>query len=334
MKTTIIAEAGVNHNGDINLAKEMIDVAAQSGADYVKFQTFSAENLTTKSAPLADYQVRNTQDSNSQYEMLKRLELSVEAHKSLILHAEDRGIKFLSTAFDIESINMLASFGQEIFKVPSGEITDLPYLRHLGSLRKRVILSTGMSNLDEINSALKILEEAGTSREEITVLHCTSAYPTPMIDVNLLALKTIWEKFRIQIGYSDHTLGLEVPIAAVALGASVIEKHFTIDRSLPGPDQKASLNPEELNEMVRMIRNLDVAIGDGVKRIMPSESNNREIARKSIIAKKEIRRGEKFTSENLTTKRPGSGLSPMKWDQLLEKHATRYYKEDDLIDET
>jgi len=257
----------------------------------------------------------------------------VEMHKSLIHHAEDRGIKFLSTAFDIESINMLVSFGQEIFKIPSGEITDLPYLRHLGSLHKRVILSTGMSDLREIDSALRILEEAGTLRADITILHCTSAYPTPMIDVNLLALKAIWEKFRTQIGYSDHTLGLEVPIAAVALGASVIEKHFTIDRNLPGPDQKASLNPEELKEMVRMIRNLDKAMGDGVKKIMPSESRNREIARKSIIAKRAIRKGERFTSENLTTKRPGSGLSPMKWDELMKKQSTRDYEEDDLIDE-
>lgn len=334
MKTVIIAEAGVNHNGDIDLAKEMIDVAAHAGADFVKFQTFRAESLTTKSAPAAEYQMTNTQSGNSQFEMLKTLELSVEAHKILISYAERREIKFLSTAFDIQSVNLLASLGQEIFKVPSGEITNLPYLRHLGSLRKRIILSTGMSNINEIEAAVRILENAGTARTNITIMHCTSAYPTPMVDVNLLAISTIREILNLPVGYSDHTLGLEVPIAAVALGATVIEKHFTIDRELPGPDHKASLNPLELVEMVRMIRNLDDALGDGNKRLMPSESTNLALIRKSIVAKTVIQKGEEFTLENLTTKRPAFGISPMKWDDLLGRRATKSYSPDELIDET
>lgn len=334
MKTVVIAEAGVNHNGDVDLAKEMIDVAARAGADFVKFQTFRAESLTTKSAPAAEYQMTNTQSSNSQFEMLKSLELSVEAHEILISHAEKRVIKFLSTAFDIQSVNLLASLGQEIFKVPSGEITNLPYLRHLGSLRKKIILSTGMSNIDEISSALSVLEEAGTRRSDITVMHCTSAYPTPMSDVNLLAIKTIREMFNLPVGYSDHTLGLEVPIAAVALGATVIEKHFTIDRKLPGPDHKASLDPLELIEMVRMIRNLDEAMGDGNKRIMPSELENLFVVRKSIVAKVAIGKGEEFSTGNLTAKRPGFGISPMRWDAIIGKRATRTYGPDELIDET
>ena len=334
MKTIIIAEAGVNHNGDVELAKKMIDVAAHAGADFVKFQTFRAESLSTKSAPAAEYQMTNTQSGNSQFEMLKRLELSVEAHEILISYAEKREIKFLSTAFDIQSVNLLASLGQEIFKVPSGEITNMPYLRHLGSLRKRIILSTGMSNVDEIHSAVRILENAGTSRANLTIMHCTSAYPTPMVDVNLLAIKAIREILNLPVGYSDHTLGLEVPIAAVALGATVIEKHFTIDRELPGPDHKASLNPLEFTEMVRMIRNLDDALGDGNKRVMPSELTNLALVRKSIVAKAVIQKGEEFTLENLTTKRPAFGISPMKWDDLIGRRATKSYSPDELIDET
>jgi N,N'-diacetyllegionaminate synthase len=333
MKTIIIAEAGVNHNGDIELAKDLIDVAAESGADYVKFQTFSAEALTSKSAPAAEYQLKNKKKSSSQFEILKSLELSKHEHESLMTYAKERGIKFLSTAFDIESINMLASYGQKVFKVPSGEINNLPYLRHLGNLHKTIILSTGMSNLEEIGCALKILEDAGTPRRNITILHCTSAYPTPVLDVNLLAMKTIEKEFNLPVGYSDHTLGLEVPIAAVALGATVIEKHFTIDRELPGPDHKASLIPHELNEMVRMIRNLEEAMGDGIKRIMPSESRNLSIVRKSIIAKISIKKGDVFTPENLTTKRPGLGLSPMKWDELMNRKSTKDYHSDELIDE-
>lgn len=334
MKTIIIAEAGVNHNGDVDLAKEMIDVAAHAGADFVKFQTFRAESLTTRSAPAAEYQMTNTQSGNSQFEMLKKLELSVEAHEILISYAEKREVKFLSTAFDIQSLNLLASLGQEIFKVPSGEITNLPYLRHLGSLRKRIILSTGMSNINEINSAVRILENAGTSRTNITIMHCTSAYPTPMVDVNLLAIKTIREILNLPVGYSDHTLGLEVPIAAVALGATVIEKHFTLDRDLPGPDHKASLDPRELIAMVKMIRNLDEAMGNGNKRIMPSELGNLAVVRKSIVAKTMIEKGEEFTPENLTTKRPAFGISPMKWDDLIGRYASKNYAPDELIDET
>lgn len=333
MKTLIIAEAGVNHNGDIDLAKEMIDVAAKAGADFVKFQTFRAESLTTKSAPAAEYQITNSESGNSQFEMLKLLELSVEAHEILISHAEKRRIKFLSTAFDIQSVTMLATLGQEIFKIPSGEITNLPYLRHLGSLRKRIILSTGMSDIDEIESALNILEKAGTPRSHITIMHCTSAYPTPMRDVNLLAIKSIAEMFKLPVGYSDHTLGLEVPIAAVALGAIVIEKHFTLDRELPGPDHKASLDPQELISMVRMIRNLDEAMGSGNKRIMPSELENRAVTRKSIVARTMIHKGQELTPENLTTKRPGFGISPMKWDELIGRRASRSYFPDELIDE-
>jgi N,N'-diacetyllegionaminate synthase len=333
LRTRVIAEAGVNHNGDINLATEMIDVAAEAGADYVKFQTFSAETLSTKNAPSAEYQITNNQSSDTQFEMLKKLELSEDMHKLLIRRADDRGIKFLSTAFDIESINMLESFGQVIFKVPSGEITNLPYLRYLGKLQKQIILSTGMSNIEEISSALRILEDAGTSRNDITILHCTSAYPAPLIDVNLLAIVKLRELFNLPVGYSDHTLGLEVPIAAVALGAAVIEKHFTLDRNLPGPDHKASLNPHELKNMVRMIRNIEEAMGDGVKEIRPSETANRDIVRKSIVAKTMIREGEEFSSENLTTKRPGTGITPMKWDEFIGRASTKNYYADELIDE-
>lgn len=311
----------------------MIDVAAEAGADYVKFQTFSAETLSTKNAPSAEYQITNNQSSDTQFEMLKKLELSEDMHKLLIRRADDRGIKFLSTAFDIESINMLESFGQVIFKVPSGEITNLPYLRYLGKLQKQIILSTGMSNIEEISSALRILEDAGTSRNDITILHCTSAYPAPLIDVNLLAIVKLRELFNLPVGYSDHTLGLEVPIAAVALGAAVIEKHFTLDRNLPGPDHKASLNPHELKNMVRMIRNIEEAMGDGVKEIRPSETANRDIVRKSIVAKTMIREGEEFSSENLTTKRPGTGITPMKWDEFIGRASTKNYYADELIDE-
>ena len=333
MKTKIIAEAGVNHNGDLDLAKKMIDLAAQAGADYVKFQTFSAETLTTLTAPAAEYQVTNMHRNVSQYGILKKLELSKLEHEVLIRHAKNAKIGFLSTAFDIESINMLVDLGQEIFKVPSGELNNLPYLRHLGGLSKQIILSTGMSTIEEVSSALRILEDFGTSRDKITILHCTSAYPTPLIDVNLLAMKSMRREFNLPVGYSDHTLGLEVPIAAVALGATVVEKHFTLNRDLPGPDHKASLIPHELIEMVRMIRNLEVAMGDGVKRVMPSESKNLSIVRKSIVAKVAINKGEPFTSRNLTTKRPGIGTTPMKWDKLIGTIATKNYLEDELIDE-
>jgi N,N'-diacetyllegionaminate synthase len=333
MKVLIIAEAGVNHNGDIDMAKKLVDVAAEAGADLVKFQTFNADQLVTESASKADYQKLSGDGNESQHAMLRNLELTEAMHHELIAHCALRGIGFFSTGFDIESIDMLVSFGQELFKIPSGEITNLPYLRHIGKLGKEVILSTGMSSMDEIESAIKALEDSGTPRARITVLHCTTAYPAPMIDINLHAMQSIHTKFGVNVGYSDHTLGIEISLAAVALGATVIEKHFTLDRTLPGPDHKASLEPSELKAMLVGIRNIEVALGDGVKRPMPSELGNRDVSRKSIVASQDINPGEKFTQENLITKRPGSGISPMKWDQLLLKSAHRRFFADELIDE-
>jgi N,N'-diacetyllegionaminate synthase len=333
MRTLIIAEAGVNHNGDVNLAKQLIDIAAEAGADIVKFQTFRADRLATQGALLADYQILETVNSESQHSMLRRLELTESAHYELRSHCVSRRIKFLSTGFDIESINMLVGLGQEMFKIPSGEITNLPYLRHVGGLKKTLILSTGMSNMEEVEQALIVLERAGTPRDRITVLHCTTAYPAPMSEVNLRAMQSIRNKLNVSIGYSDHTLGIEIPIAAVALGATIIEKHFTIDRSLPGPDHKASLEPIELKSMITAIRNIEMALGDGVKRLMPSEISNRDIARKSVVAAIEITEGQLLTNDNLTTKRPGTGTSPMEWDYLLGKKAHRNYSADELINE-
>ena len=334
MKTLIIAEAGVNHNGDIDLAKQLIEVAANSGADLVKFQTFNADRLATQAAVKADYQILATESSESQHAMLQKLELTEPMHRELIAHSASVNIGFFSTGFDIESINMLVRLGQELFKIPSGEITNLPYLRHIGHFGKRVILSTGMSNMDEIEAAINVLEKAGTSRTKITVLHCTTAYPLNMPDVNLLAMQSIQERFQVAVGYSDHTLGVEIPIAAVALGATVIEKHFTMDRNLPGPDHKASLEPGELKSMVEGIRNIEVALGDGIKHLMPGETDIREIARKSIVTCQPIKVGEVFSAENLTTKRPGTGISPMEWDNILGKKARRDYVIDELIDES
>jgi N,N'-diacetyllegionaminate synthase len=333
VKTLIIAEAGVNHNGDIELAKRLIDVAADSGADLVKFQTLNADQMVTLNAAKAEYQLLSTNISETQYEMLSKLELSENAHRELIAHSTKRGIGFFSTGFDISSINLLVKLKQEIFKIPSGEITNLPYLRHIGQLGKDIILSTGMSNMDEIDWALKILEDSGTSRSRITVLHCTTAYPAPMADVNLRAMVSMQNKLNISIGYSDHTLGIEIPIAAVTLGASVIEKHFTLDRNLPGPDHKASLEPKELKAMVQAIRNIELALGDGIKRIMPSELANRGIARKSIVTCRLVKAGEVFTPDNLTTKRPGTGVSANAWDRLLGKKAHRDYIVDEFVDE-
>ena len=333
MKVLIIAEAGVNHNGDIDMAKKLIDVAAEAGADLVKFQTFNADRLVTESASKADYQKLAGGANESQHAMLRNLELTEAMHHELIAHCALKGIGFFSTGFDIQSIDMLVSFGQELFKIPSGEITNLPYLRHIGKLEREVILSTGMSSMDEIESAIKALEESGTPRERITVLHCTTAYPAPMIDVNLYAMQSIHTKFGVNVGYSDHTLGIEISLAAVALGATIIEKHFTLDRALPGPDHKASLEPRELKSMIEGIRNIEVALGDGVKRPMPSELGNRDVSRKSIVASQDINPGQKFTEENLITKRPGSGISPMKWDQLMLKSAHRRFFADELIDE-
>ena len=334
MKTLIIAEAGVNHNGDINLAKKLIDAAVDAGADLVKFQTFNAEHLTTYSAPKADYQFLGTDTKESQYEMLRKLELTEAMHRELIAYCAELGIGFFSTGFDVDSIDMLVRLGQNLFKIPSGEITNLPYLRHIGQLNKFIILSTGMSNMEEIEEAIDVLVSSGTLRSKITVLHCTTSYPAPICDVNLRAMQGIKNKLNIDVGYSDHTLGIEIPIAAAALGATVIEKHFTIDRNLPGPDHKASLLPAELKAMVVGIRNIEDALGNGIKRLMPSEIGNRTIARKSIVARQSIQNGEVFTQNNLTTKRPGSGISPMKWDQILGRTADRNYFADELIDET
>jgi len=331
--TLIIAEAGVNHNGSQKLARELIQVAAEAGADLIKFQTFAADRLVTGSAKKADYQLVTTEAEESQHEMIRKLELSREAHEELIEYCQQCGIGFFSTGFDIQSVSLLAELGLDRFKIPSGEITNLPYLQHLGSYGKPIILSTGMAKLGEIEAALEVLEASGTAREKVTVLHCNTEYPTPMEDVNLRAMCAIRDALGVQVGYSDHTLGIEVPVAAVALGATVIEKHFTLDRNLPGPDHSASLEPAELKAMVQAIRNIELALsGDGLKRPSPSEKNNISIIRKSLVANCVIRAGEIFTSQNLTTKRPGSGISPMRWDEFIGRIATRDYQEDELIE--
>ncbi|WP_045212421.1 N-acetylneuraminate synthase [Desulfonatronovibrio magnus] len=332
IKTVIIAEAGVNHNGSLDTAKLLIDAAAEAGADMVKFQTFKAAKLVTRGAEKAEYQQKATSINQSQYEMLQNLELSAEDHKALIRLCKDKNIAFLSTAFDHDSIDLLAGLGQNVWKIPSGEITNLPYLRRIGSLGQEIILSTGMADLGEIEDSLQVLEEAGTNRKNITVLHCNTEYPTPMQDVNLRAMQTIKAAFPgIKVGYSDHTQGIEVPIAAVALGATVIEKHFTLDRNMEGPDHKASLEPSELKAMVKAIRNIEQAMGDGIKRPSPSEMKNKPIVRKSIVAACSIKKGEVFTEENLTVKRPGTGIPPMRWDEVIGQTAHKDYMVDDLI---
>jgi N,N'-diacetyllegionaminate synthase len=332
-KVIIIAEAGVNHNGDIELAKKLIDAAVEAGVDYVKFQTFKSENLVSKEAKKADYQIENTQNSNeNQLQMLKKLELSHAQHEELIAYCLQKNISFFSTAFDLESLNYLSEVGLKTVKIPSGEITNLPYLRRAASLFEEVILSSGMSTMDEISDALDVFLKAGISKDNITILHCNTEYPTPMRDVNLLAMLSIQNRFGVKVGYSDHTLGIEVPVAAVALGGRMIEKHFTLDRSLPGPDQLASLEPGELKAMVKAIRNIELAIsGTGIKEPSESEIKNMAIARKSIVAKNSIQKGEKFTEYNITTKRPGTGISAMRWDEVIGKTALRNYCEDDLI---
>lgn len=325
----IIAEAGVNHNGNIDLAKRMIDVASEYNVDAIKFQTFKTENLVSKMAKKAKYQNNTTDQNESQFDMIKKLELDIETHKELIEYCKNKKIMFLSTPFDLESIDLLNDLGLEIFKIPSGEITNLPYLEKIGKLKKKIILSTGMSTLNEIESALNILRENGT--KDITVLHCNTEYPTPMGDVNLNAMNTIKEKLNVEVGYSDHTLGIEVSIAAVSMGAKVIEKHFTLDKNMEGPDHKASLEPNELKQMVECIRNIEKAMGDGIKKPSKSEMKNIDIVRKSIVAIKKIKKGEIFTEENIYIKRPGNGISPMKWYEVLGTIATRDYNEDDLI---
>jgi len=329
--TLIIAEAGVNHNGDMGLAKRLIDGGSEAGADLVKFQTFSAERLATQSAPKADYQNQTTDRVESQFAMLKQLELSMQMHEVLFAHCQQRNVGFFSTGFDIQSLDYLASLGAERFKIPSGEITNLPYLRHIGGFGKPVILSTGMATLGEIEAALEAVETAGTPRTHITMLHCNTEYPTPMQDVNLRAMCSIRDAFGVAVGYSDHTSGIEVPIAAVALGATVIEKHLTLDRNLSGPDHKASLEPDEFAAMVRAIRNIEQAMGDGIKRPSPSEAKNKPIARKSLVAAKQIRAGEQFTDENVTVKRPGTGISPMRWDEVMLLRARFDFSVDDPI---
>ncbi|MCX5811400.1 MAG: N-acetylneuraminate synthase [Proteobacteria bacterium] len=330
-KTFIIAEAGVNHNGDIKTAKKMIDAAVKAGADAVKFQTFIPENIVSREAPKAEYQKNTTDKRESQLEMLKKLTLDADAHKELIDYCKKKGIQFLSTPFDMDSIDLLNNLGLETLKVPSGEITNLPYLRKIGGLNKKVIMSTGMADMKEIGKAMKILIEAGTSKESITLLHCNTEYPTPVKDVNLLAMVSMRSSFGVRVGYSDHTLGIEVPVAAVALGAEVIEKHFTLDRNAEGPDHRASLEPKELEAMVTAIRNIEEALGNGVKNPSPSETKNMVIARKSIVAFGEIKKGDIFTEKNIAVKRPGTGISPMKWDDVIGRKAKRYFQPDEMI---
>ena len=332
LKTLIIAEAGINHNGDVLLAKRLIDVAADAEADLIKFQTFSAKNIVTRSVSKADYQYESTDKDESQYAMLEKLELTEEMHRELIKYSQQRGIGFFSTGFDIDSVDMLIRLGQVRFKVPSGEITNLPLLRHIGKQNKEVILSTGMSDLNEVGNAIKSLEDAGTTRSKITALHCTTAYPAPIDDVNLSAMLSIQKAFGVSVGYSDHSEGIEVAIAAVALGAKIIEKHFTLDKTLPGPDHKASLEPDDLKKMITAIRNIELALGDGVKKIMPSELKNRQVARQSIVAQANIKKGEALSEINITTKRAGSGISPMRWDQIIGSKSKRDYLIDEIID--
>ena len=330
--TIIIAEAGVNHNGSIELAKKLIDIAAEGGADFVKFQTFKAETLVTQTADKAEYQKEITNTDESQFEMIKKLELDRKTHEELIDYCKQRDIQFLSTAFDHDSIDLLDELNIPLFKIPSGEITNLPYLRHIGHMGKPIIMSTGMSTLEEVIVALNILLEVGAKKEQITILHCNTEYPTPMEDVNLKAIITVRDELGVSVGYSDHTLGIEVSVAAVAMGATVIEKHFTLDRNMPGPDHAASLEPHELKEMVSAIRNIEKAMGNGMKKPSPSEIKNIPIARKSIVAKKSIKKGEKFSENNLTVKRPGTGICPMQWDDIMNQKSKKYFNMDDLIE--
>lgn len=332
-KTIIIAEAGVNHNGDLNNAFKLVDAAVEAGVDYIKFQTFKADKLVSKNAKKADYQIQNTKNSeDSQLNMLKKLELSHEDHEKLISYCKEKNINFFSTAFDLDSLEYLKEIGLDLVKIPSGEITNLPYLRKAAKLFNRVIISTGMSTMDDISAAVNVFKREGVAEEMITILHCNTEYPTPMIDVNLKAMLSIGKEFGTEIGYSDHTLGIEVPTAAVAMGAKIIEKHFTLDNTWEGPDHAASLEPHELKAMVSAIRNIEKAIsGSGVKEPSASEKKNMEIARKSIVAKTDIKKGEVFTEENLTVKRPGSGISPMDWDSVIGKVSKKDFEMDELI---
>lgn len=331
-KVFIIAEAGVNHNGDLALARKLIDAASEAGADAVKFQTFNSKKLVSKFAQKAEYQKMSTDVNESQLEMLKKLELSKEGHYELQDYCRSKNIIFLSSPFDLESVDFLNELGLDIFKIPSGEITNLPFLRKIGALKKTVILSTGMSDLNDVDSALNVLLESGTDKNRITILHCNTEYPTPFTDVNLNAMKTLGDTFKTAIGYSDHTVGITVSLAAVALGATIIEKHFTLDQTMEGPDHKASLDPAELRDLVRGTREIEQAMGVATKTPTASEQKNIGIARKSIVAMKNIAKGEVLTEENLTVKRPGTGISPMKWDSVIGKVATRNFQEDELIE--
>jgi N,N'-diacetyllegionaminate synthase len=332
-KTIIIAEAGVNHNGSIELAKQLIDAAADAAVDYVKFQTFRTENLVSKFAKKADYQVHNLSDTDdTQYSMLKKLELSVRDHYELIEYCQNKKVKFFSTAFDLDSIDFLRTLKLGLWKIPSGEITNYPYLKRIAQYKEPVILSTGMSELSEIKDAIHVLNTFGVPKELITVLHCNTEYPTPMYDVNLLAMRTLCKELGVPTGYSDHTRGIEVPVAAVALGAVVVEKHFTLNRNMDGPDHKASLEPHELKSMVTAIRNVESALGSEEKIVSSSEKENKKVARKSIVAARNIIKGEELTEENLTVKRPGTGLSPMRWEEVIGMKAGKSFNVDDLIE--
>jgi N,N'-diacetyllegionaminate synthase len=331
-KVFIIAEAGVNHNGSVELAKKMIDAAVISGADAIKFQTFRAEKLASLSAPKAQYQMKNDSTSETQFEMLKKLQLSDDSFKELFWYCQKKGILFLSSPFDKESVDLLVDLGAKIIKIPSGEITNLPYLRKIGRLNKRLIVSTGMAYLKEIEDTLKVLTGYGTRKENVTILHCNTQYPTPVEDVNLNAMLTLRDTLCVNIGYSDHTPGIEIAIAAVALGASVIEKHFTLGKDMDGPDHRASLEPDELKTMVNAIRNVEKAFGNGFKEPSPSELENRNIVRKSIIAYEDIKKGDLFTENNIATKRPATGISPFEWDHVIGQFAKRDFTKDELIE--
>lgn len=332
-KTIIIAEAGVNHNGSLDLAKELVRKAVEAGADYIKFQTFKSEKCVSKNAKKADYQIQNTKkEAESQLEMVKKLELSNEDHYELVKLCKELGIQFFSTAFDPESIELLHNLGLSLWKIPSGEITNYPYLKKIASYHQPVIMSTGMCTQEDISACLNVLLDNGLAKDQITILHCNTEYPTPFEDVNLRAMQTIADNFGVKVGYSDHTRGIEVPIAAVALGATVIEKHFTLDRTLPGPDHVASLEPDELKAMVSAIRNIEKALGSAEKKVSDSERKNIAIARKSIVAARDIKKGEILTEENITTKRPGTGISPMQWNEVIGTKAIRDFGEDELIE--
>lgn len=329
MSTIIIAEAGVNHNGSLDLAKKLVDAAADAGADYVKFQTFKAEKTISKSATKAPYQLKATgDDDTSQLDMIRKLELDVEAHHTLVDHCKARNIRFLSTPFDMESIEFLDNLGLTVFKIPSGEVTNFPHLRKIGALGKELILSTGMATLEEVEEALNVLVEAGTPREKITVLHCNTEYPTPIEDVNLRAMLTIAEALQVKVGYSDHTLGIEVPIAAVALGAQMIEKHFTLDRTMEGPDHQSSLEPDELERMVSAIRNIEKALGDGVKKPSPSEQKNLAVVRRSVHLARNLSKGHILTEDDVIMKRPGDGIPSKQLDEVVGRRLVKDLEED------